>query len=164
MRERPMNATGAETRPRGPVLVVEDDASLLDSIAEVLEMEGYEVESSLDGKEALELLQQGTVPCLIILDLIMPVMDGWGFRREQRSDPALSGIPVLVISGGWALASQSDILEADDYLVKPFTIEALLVTVERLCVEADSRAAPGSATESASALPLSWHNGSGSTA
>jgi CheY-like chemotaxis protein len=130
-----MNTAEAETRPQGPVLIIEDDASLRESIAELLEMEGYDVECARNGREALDQLRHVPVPCLIILDLMMPVMDGWEFRRRQKSDPALPDIPVLVISGAWNMGPQGEVPDADAYLVKPFGVEEFLATVERLCDE-----------------------------
>jgi two-component system, chemotaxis family, chemotaxis protein CheY len=72
------------------VLVVEDDTLLRQTIADVLEIEGYEVECAGDGREALAFLQNGTQPCLIVLDLTMPEMDGWEFRRRQKANTVLA--------------------------------------------------------------------------
>src|ERR1700682_362753 len=79
-------------------LIVEDDASIREAIAEVLRSEGYEASSCGHGREALEYLRDGHHPDVILLDLMMPVMDGWEFRIEQRKDPALATIPVVALS------------------------------------------------------------------
>ncbi|HJU27913.1 MAG TPA: response regulator [Candidatus Binataceae bacterium] len=80
------------------ILIVEDDIRALDALAYLLERDGYAVVCARNGREALDLLADNPRPGLILLDLAMPVMDGWEFRRRQRLDPALSGIPVIVIS------------------------------------------------------------------
>ena len=99
----------------------------------VLEHEGYEVVLAPDGKEALDLLQQGVVPGLILLDLMMPVMNGWDFRRRQLADPALASIPVIVLSAdplATRLAGSPGVCEV---LVKPVDVESLLRSLERIC-------------------------------
>src|SRR5262249_26330672 len=81
------------------ILLVEDDGDTRDGITPVLEGVGYKVESVTNGQEALDQLRTSTAPpCLILLDLMMPVMDGWQFRDEQQRDPFLSSIPVVVVS------------------------------------------------------------------
>ena len=88
------------------ILIVEDDSDLREALSEVLRDEGYSVESAADGREALDRLRRDLRPSLILLDLTMPVMNGWQFRAEQRRDPALSEIPVVVLSAGDHLADQ----------------------------------------------------------
>ena len=83
------------------ILLVEDDADIRLQVVLALELEGYEVVQASNGKEALALLRSSSpegLPCCIILDLMMPVMDGWEFRRRQREDPALASVPVVVLS------------------------------------------------------------------
>ena len=82
------------------ILVVDDDADIRDSVAEVLEDAGYRVQQAANGREALDYLQASAYPCIILLDLMMPVMDGPQFRAAQQSKPTLAGIPVVVISAG----------------------------------------------------------------
>jgi CheY-like chemotaxis protein len=78
------------------ILSVEDDQRSLEALAELLRYDGYAIVSARNGREALDRLADSPRPGLILLDLSMPVMDGWEFRRQQRSDPALAGIPVIV--------------------------------------------------------------------
>jgi CheY-like chemotaxis protein len=82
------------------VLVVEDDAPIREALCAVLRDDGYAVAEAGDGQEALEFLRTHPTPRVILLDLMMPVMDGWTFLREQAADPALAGIPVVVITAG----------------------------------------------------------------
>lgn len=117
----------------GQVLIVEDDTDLRDALSQILEDEGYRVGSAEHGLDALERLRDGTKPCLILLDLTMPVMNGWQFRAEQRQDPDIASIPVVVISAGANLAEQVQPLGVQDYLRKPIQLGQLLATVRRYC-------------------------------
>jgi DNA-binding response OmpR family regulator len=117
------------------VLIVENDDSLREGAAELLEENGYEVFSAQDGLEALELLKQmdsGKLPDLILLDLWMPRMDGWQFKSELKRVPAFARIPIIVFT---ADRLSEDVLSigADDYVVKPPDVEALLATVDYFC-------------------------------
>ena len=79
--------------PCGGILVVDDDPDIRDSLREVLEDEGYEVACVGNGREALDHLKTANPrPCVILLDLMMPVMDGWQFRKEQKQDAEIAGI------------------------------------------------------------------------
>src|SRR5205814_8831977 len=82
------------------ILVVDDDPDIRDSLREVLEDEGYDVSCVGNGREALDHLKAASPrPCVILLDLMMPVMDGWQFRREQKKlEPELANIPLVVIT------------------------------------------------------------------
>ena len=113
--------TGDGTR----VLVVEDDDDIRSLLAELLEEEGYEVVSAADGRQGLDRAHERP-PDLILLDLMMPVMNGWEFREEQRRDPVLAGVPVVVVSAA-ARAS----IDASQVLTKPFSVDDLLEAVER---------------------------------
>lgn len=113
----------------GRVLVVDDERDIRLAMAEALEDEGYEVDTARDGAEALVHLR-AFHPQVVLLDLMMPGMDGWEFRRVQRQDPELAGIPVVVIS---ALGAVKD-LDAQDYIQKPFELDQLLSVVGRLAV------------------------------
>src|SRR6266498_5083823 len=81
-----------------PVLIVEDDGDLREMMAQLLTLEGFQAASVANGREALEYLNQGARPHVILLDLMMPVMDGWEFRRRQQADPAVADVPVIVLS------------------------------------------------------------------
>ena len=117
------------TATRHRVCVVEDDVDLRRTLSEALEAQGYEVMVAANGAEALDALrQEATPPCLILLDLMMPVMNGYEFRAVQRADPALSGIPVVVIS-----AHERSGVDADDFLAKPVPLRRLLSVIQRYC-------------------------------
>ncbi len=110
------------------VMVVEDDAHIRELVMQVLACEGFTAVAASNGAEALQYLRREYVhPALILLDLMMPVMDGWQFRAEQLKDPALARIPVVVMS-----ASTEDEIPAAARVRKPFKIEALLDAVSRL--------------------------------
>ena len=126
---------------RGRVLIVEDDTDLRETLSQILTDEGYRVWSVEHGKAALDCLRDGSKPCLILLDLTMPVMNGWQFRAEQREDPDLAEIPVVVISAGANLAAQVVPLGIQDYIRKPIQLGQLLATVGRYCGEPDGSSA-----------------------
>jgi CheY-like chemotaxis protein len=115
------------------VLLVEDHADLRRSLTDLLQEIGYQVTPAAHGQEALELLESGPLPHLIVLDLVMPVMDGWEFRRRQRQDPALAAVPVVVISGGERPPHVSGFIDAASYLLKPIDYDVLLTTIARHC-------------------------------
>jgi CheY-like chemotaxis protein len=115
------------------VLIVEDDQDIRDSVANVLRDEGYVTTAVANGREAIEQLVAGCRPCLILLDLMMPVMDGWEFREQQRQDPALAQIPVVILSGDGNVRQKANSLDIPEYLVKPFKIDSLLSMVQRYC-------------------------------
>jgi CheY-like chemotaxis protein len=115
---------GSET-----ILIVEDDPSALMAMREVLEMEGYSVLAAHDGQEALKAVAHNPPPCLILLDLMLPVMDGWELRRRIKQNPSLSNVPVIVVS---ALVPPRPI-EAQAVLRKPVDIRQLLQMIARYC-------------------------------
>ncbi|MBC7545053.1 MAG: response regulator, partial [Candidatus Sericytochromatia bacterium] len=88
-----------EQASRGGILIVEDDIDIRETLAEILADEGYSVASAANGLDAISYLQTEAMPCVILLDLMMPVMSGWEFRAKQQQDPTLAGIPVVVLSG-----------------------------------------------------------------
>ncbi|BDG09955.1 response regulator [Anaeromyxobacter paludicola] len=121
------------TRPASyDVLVVDDDADIRETVEEILSCEGFEVATARNGAEALERLRAG-VPRLILLDLFMPVMDGVEFRRNQLADPALAGVPTVVISAADALELRVSTLHLTGALEKPLHLDVLMQTVERFC-------------------------------
>ena len=126
---------------RGRVLIVEDDSDLRETLSEILTDEGYRVWSAEHGQAALDCLRDGSKPCLILLDLTMPVMNGWQFRAEQREDPDLCEIPVVVISAGANLADQVVPLGIHDFIRKPIQLGQLLATGGRYCGEPDASSA-----------------------
>ena len=104
----------------GEVLVVDDDEGSRKALAEVLSDEGYQVATCADGADALEYLRGGARPGVILLDLMMPGIDGWDFRMAQKRDAALSAIPVVAISAAGKL------LDAEYSLRKPVDLAELL--------------------------------------
>jgi CheY-like chemotaxis protein len=113
------------------VFIVEDDVDTREMIGRFLQMEGYAVETAANGRQALERLDAGTRACVILLDLMMPVMDGWEFRRQQVSHATCADIPVIVFSAAGRDRMQQ--IEANDYLAKPVDLEDLLKRVARFC-------------------------------
>ena len=118
------------------ILVVDDDVDLRRSLAEILTEAGYAVSCARNGEEALRLLQAGGPPNAILLDLAMPVMDGWTFRERMRGDPLLADIPTVVISA--SLSADVRACDADAFLAKPFDLDRLIETLGRLA-PADGR-------------------------
>jgi CheY-like chemotaxis protein len=114
-----------------PVLIVEDDADLRDMMAQLLRMEGLSAVTAANGREALEYLRGHAPPQVILLDLMMPVMDGWQFRREQQRDAELSNVPVIVLSA-LDQARATDI-PMNAFLKKPLDFDRLLELVRRYC-------------------------------
>jgi len=112
--------------------VIEDDSEIRLVVADLLEEAGFEVTLARNGDEALRQLRLGQAPCVIVLDLMMPVMDGWTFRTEQMKDPRLAAIPVVLISGA-ADAEESARKLAADLLTKPFKAESLIAAVRAHC-------------------------------
>lgn len=116
------------------VLVVDDDAAIRSAMACMLEDEGFEVSTANNGAEALDCLRDGLRPCAIILDLMMPVMDGWDFRAMQQQDPALSAIPVIVVTAaGFRTDTIRQQFGAVDCVHKPPRPAALLNAIHRHC-------------------------------
>jgi CheY-like chemotaxis protein len=90
------------------ILIVEDDAPIREMLVEILEDEGYPVQGASNGQEAFAALRTiPTLPKLVLLDLMMPVMDGWTFRQKQLQDPLLRGIPIIVLSAVFELHRQA---------------------------------------------------------
>jgi CheY-like chemotaxis protein len=103
-----------------------------ESIAEILEGEGYSVGCAANGSEALAFLRNAhRLPSLILLDLMMPVMNGWEFREKQQSDATLAEIPVIVLSGDANAAHEANRLRVAASANKPVSIAHLLALVER---------------------------------
>lgn len=109
------------------ILLVEDDADIRESIAELLEGEGHTVVAAENGAEALAQLEKmPALPDLILLDLMMPVKDGFQFRAEQRADARFAEVPVVVMSADPNLDARRELLAARSYIRKPIDIRALL--------------------------------------
>lgn len=113
------------------MLVVDDDEGIRESLVELLADEGHRSVGTSNGHEALQILRSNGRPCVILLDLMMPVMDGATFRTQQLSDPALSGIPVALITA--AGPQRVATVHADVVLPKPLSIDMLLAVVAHFC-------------------------------
>lgn len=119
---------------RALVLVVEDDADVRQSLMEVLEDHGYRCLPAANGAEALTRMRdEERKPCVILLDLMLPVMDGWQFRARQRRDRDLREIPVVILSAHADVENVAVELEAPASLRKPVSIVALLSTIGQFC-------------------------------
>jgi CheY-like chemotaxis protein len=119
---------------RNAVLVVEDDSDIRFGLEVLLKDEGYKAVTAANGRQALALLRSmPELPCLILLDLMMPDMDGWEFRAEQRRDPELASIPIMVLSAAADLPRLTSRLGAAGVMQKPIHVEELLAQVKRLC-------------------------------
>jgi CheY-like chemotaxis protein len=114
-----------------PVLIVEDDADLRDMMAQLLRLEGLHAVTAANGQEALEYLRGHPPPNVILLDLMMPVMDGWQFRREQQRDAELANVPVIVLSALDPTRAADIAMNA--FLKKPLDFDRLLELVRRFC-------------------------------
>ena len=113
------------------VLIVEDDQDTREMLTSFLQLEGYLTETATNGREALDRLAGGITANVIVLDLMMPVMDGWQFRRRQIEDAQLSKIPTIVVSA--AGRDRMAQISADAYLAKPIDMDELLSRVSQLC-------------------------------
>ena len=117
-------------RPRR-VLVVDDDEQLRYVLRETMTEDGYEVEAASNGREALTIIERWQ-PDLIVLDLMMPVMDGETFRQEQRRLGLVERAPVIVLSAAREMLSIAERVGAAASVPKPFDLDDLLATVSRL--------------------------------
>jgi CheY-like chemotaxis protein len=115
------------------VLVVDDDPDIRDSLCEVLQDEGYRTLTAENGAAALDQLRSTGEPCVILLDLMMPVMDGVDFRSQQLRNPALASIPVIVVSASGDGRTLAASLDAAAFIAKPIRVNQLVSAVERVC-------------------------------
>jgi CheY-like chemotaxis protein len=123
---------------RGTILIVEDDLDIREVMRMVLEASGYEVLEACDGAEALDVVRARGAS-VILLDLMMPGMDGFQFREAQQQDPTIASIPVIVVSGGGGVPEKAAALGAAGYLVKPTDTPRMLMLVKQLCGEQTDR-------------------------
>ena len=112
------------------VLVVDDDPDILEALSEILEAEGFSILRARNGREALERLRPDP-PQLILLDLMMPVMDGWEFAQRLRQLPDVADIPIIVLSADRNVGNKAQELGAAGHLAKPFELNDLLDLVRR---------------------------------
>lgn len=112
------------------ILIVDDDEAILEFVEMALSDEGYDAMTAVDGAQALELASQ-TPPDLILLDMRMPVMDGWQFARAYRDTPGPHA-PIIVMTAARDAEAIATEIHADGYLAKPFSLDDLLTLVERV--------------------------------
>lgn len=113
------------------ILVVDDDQDIRESLRDVLEDQGYRVATAANGRDALDQLQGGLRPSIVLLDLMMPVMDGWTFRTEQMKDPALADIPVVLVTASGHCDDDAVRLSVTGCIRKPVSLARLLDMVEQ---------------------------------
>ena len=119
-----------------PILIIDDEADIRWLISELLVDEGYTVAQAANGRDALTYLQAADpLPCVIILDLMMPVMNGWDFLQVRQQDPLLAPIPIVIVSAARTAINVSA-LGVQGALDKPFDMDRLLATVQRYCPSA----------------------------
>lgn len=111
------------------ILVIEDDTSIRELLIELLESEGYEVSSASNGFEGLKYLEANHAPDLILIDLMMPVMDGYAFRNEQLKNTKWSDIPTVVMSAEANAKDKMKSYQITSFLSKPVELETILKTV-----------------------------------
>jgi CheY-like chemotaxis protein len=125
------HADDADDRPSDLVLLVEDDEDLRKMMVQLLALEGFRVAAVANGREALDYLNDYERPSLILLDLMMPVMDGWEFRQRLGDNPAVADVPVVVLSS--LDPDRSAEIAPDTVLKKPVDVYDLLDLVRRYC-------------------------------
>lgn len=113
------------------IVVIEDDRDIRESITEVLETEGYQVTTASNGEEGLKILDTSARPGLILLDLMMPVKDGFQFWEDLSKLPELSTIPIVIMSAAGRMDEKRTRIPAREYLRKPIELDQLLTTVEK---------------------------------
>ena len=133
---RSKHATAEIDRPEVPasVLLVDDDPDIRSAVKEFLHHEGFTVVPAPNGADALNTLRTGFRPNVIVLDIMMPVMDGWDFRAAQLADPSLRDIPVIVISAsGFGRDTLRSQLNTFDVVSKPIELDDFLKAVRQAC-------------------------------
>ncbi len=115
------------------VLLVEDDADLRRSLSELVDSEGLRALAAGNGFEAVELLRHAPRPDLILLDLMMPVMNGWAFLKYRNEHPVLSSVPVVVTTGWNEVPGEADVIGVQGYLRKPLAPESVLEVIRKYC-------------------------------
>jgi CheY-like chemotaxis protein len=116
-----------------PVLIAEDDDDVRDNLALLLELKGFCVQKAANGHQALETINGSGAPCLLLLDLMMPVMNGWELREAMLKDPMLAQIPVVLLSGMADVSEAARSLQAVEHLRKPIDLQKLYRIVGTYC-------------------------------
>ena len=133
MPQQPLAPYDYPDRRPGRVLLVEDDQVVRESMQRQLAFAGFDVVAARGAEEGLEALAADRSIRVVLLDLVMPAMDGWSFRREQLSAPAMATVPAVVMTGAPLPAVSHDQLLAADYLLKPVGYEHLISVVSNYC-------------------------------
>jgi CheY-like chemotaxis protein len=115
------------------ILVIDDDAEIRQALIDVLEDEDYVVRAAANGKEALDLVTAGHQPDVILLDVMMPVMDGWHFLSARLGHPSLVEVPIIIISAGSDAETEARKVGACQVLKKPLHVGDLIQHIEDCC-------------------------------
>lgn len=116
------------------IMVIEDNDFIRVAVQQIIEDEGYRTEVATNGREALELLErQIQLPALILLDLNMPIMDGWHFRSLQKENLRLQSIPVVVFTADGNASEKAEKIKAQGWLRKPIEVDDLLKILHKYC-------------------------------
>ncbi len=116
--------------PQEDILVVEDDDGIRETLQMFLENEGYHVASATNGQEALQLMASSAAPCLILLDLMMPVMNGWEFAAVLQQSDTLATPPIVLMT---AYEKQANDIPAQGLLKKPIMVDELMSYIKKYC-------------------------------
>ncbi len=127
--------THARNQPDGPgrVLIIDDEADVRELFRDILHAAGFDAVSAASGAEGLEILRSDPRIKVVLLDLLMPEMDGWRFRHHQLSQPRYASIPTVIVTGAPLGLAAHEQLQAADYLSKPVPRERLIDTVAKYC-------------------------------
>ena len=115
------------------ILVVDDDPASVEALSELLKHAGHDVVCAENGRQALERLRAGERVCVILLDVMMPVMNGYEFREEQMKDPTLASIPVFLLTADWRARKRAEELHTEGFFQKPVSPPELLAAVGEYC-------------------------------
>lgn len=139
--EEPESSTA---KPQGPgrVLIIDDEPDVRDLFRDILQGAGFDAVSAASGAEGLEILRTDSRIRVVLLDLLMPEMDGWRFRHHQLSQPRYAAIPTVIVTGAPLGGVAHEQLQAADYLSKPVTRERLIATVAKYCDPGSASGSP----------------------
>lgn len=112
------------------ILVVEDDIDIRSALVQILHMEGHTTAEASNGKEALEYIRNNPAPCMVLLDMMMPVMTGRQFLDAFKNEPDNAKVPVVIIS---AVADRIDTTGAKEFIKKPLEVSKLLEVISKYC-------------------------------
>jgi CheY-like chemotaxis protein len=124
---------GSDSHPAHQVLIVDDNDDARETLARLLRMHGFTVAPAWSAEDALRHFRQGFRPCIVILDLRMPGMDGWAFHDRMRLDPDLATIPVAIVSGHAEEENRARERGACQFMLKPADPTMLIAAVDRHC-------------------------------